>query len=163
MYHDVSVADTTYGNVFRNGFGDDLCFDHHKSAPWANLYANIRTGKGGRPFMSGGGSNMGPFNGGIFNTFWNVYAQDPMPLPHKAFAPLMNFIGYWRFWGPEVGTTPAEREDLGWVTDFTKAVGELSPNDLYVAMIKLRMADPTSWNIQEKPAASRRLLSWDKA
>jgi hypothetical protein len=49
----------------------DINFDHHRAAPYANLFSNINAGLGGRLFESTGNSNNGPNTGG-FATFWNI-------------------------------------------------------------------------------------------
>jgi hypothetical protein len=160
MFHDVSVSETTYGNVFRNGFGEDLCFDHHKTGPWGNLFTNLRTGKASRPFFSGGGANRGPYHGGAFNTLWNVQGEDAMRLPPLDFAPSMNFIGFWRKAdGNGSGSTQADRNKVRWWTELTLRPGQLSPQDLYVQQLKLRK-DSDAWNVQVVQSATRRLLDW---
>ena len=44
------------GNVVAGGRGLDLCFDHHKYAPHANLFTDLDLGQGSR--------NPGPRAGG---------------------------------------------------------------------------------------------------
>ena len=52
--HDISVSHHA-GCVSRGGRGVDVCFDHHKRAPYANLFTDIDIGEGRRMYMCGGG------------------------------------------------------------------------------------------------------------
>ena len=53
--HDITVARCA-GNVCAHGQGVDLCFDHHKYAPYENLFTDIDVGLGTRPWQCGGGA-----------------------------------------------------------------------------------------------------------
>jgi hypothetical protein len=140
--HDLTVSDTTFANVFRDGWGEDLCFDHHKTAPWGNLFTNIRTGRGSRPFMSGGGGGRGPYNGGAFNTWWNVRGDKPMALPDADFAPAMNLVGFWSSGGNRNPSCGAVRGGQWWVTRASQS--QSSPGDLYMAQLQ-RRKDRGAW------------------
>lgn len=85
--HDISVeGGTCAGNVFAGGRGVDLCFDHHKKAPHANLFTDIDCGLGGRIWMNGGGADLGrPC--GAWTVFWNLRAQRRLAPPPAGFAP----------------------------------------------------------------------------
>ncbi|MDZ4800829.1 MAG: glycosyl hydrolase family 28-related protein [Bryobacteraceae bacterium] len=83
--HDLSVSHGA-GNVISNGKGVDLAFDHHKRAPYENLYTNIDAGAGTRPWMSGGGDALGR-HCGARETFWNIHAAAPLKPPPAGWAP----------------------------------------------------------------------------
>lgn len=118
--HDISVSRCA-GVVVADGKGKDLCFDHHKRAPYEILFSNIDLGKGTRPWKSGGGSNLGK-NAGARVTFWNLRATGPLPEPPKSFAPdminlvgvnlgapeILNLEGLWREGRPGTRAVPAE-------------------------------------------------------
>ena len=43
--------------------GVDLNLDHHRTAPWGNLFTNLHLGCGTRPFASGGKKTRGAYSG----------------------------------------------------------------------------------------------------
>ncbi|MHC4167202.1 MAG: glycosyl hydrolase family 28-related protein, partial [Planctomycetota bacterium] len=57
--HDITVTSGSAGNVAASGSGVDICFDHHRYAPHANLFTDIDLGEGSRMFQSGGGAALG--------------------------------------------------------------------------------------------------------
>ncbi|MFH1499932.1 MAG: glycosyl hydrolase family 28-related protein [Verrucomicrobiota bacterium] len=90
--HDISVSQTA-GVVVSEGRGEDLCFDHHKRAPFEVLFTNIDLGQGTRPWRSGGGAALGK-HAGARVTFWNLRAETALPVPPAKFAPWsVNFVG----------------------------------------------------------------------
>lgn len=90
--HDISVAHCA-GNVIMSGRGVDLCLDHHKIAPHANLFTNIDLGVGSRPWASGGGKQLGK-HAGAWNTYWNLRSQRPIGYPPPHFAcRMINVVG----------------------------------------------------------------------
>ncbi len=90
--HDISVSGTA-GVVVSKGKGLDLCFDHHKRAPYEILFTDIDLGLGTRPWKSGGGSALGK-HAGARVTFWNLRAVGPLAEPPSAFAPWsVNLVG----------------------------------------------------------------------
>lgn len=90
--HDLTVSGSA-GNVSSNGRGDDLSFDHHRRAPYDNLFTNIDVGAGGEVWRSGGGADLGAHCGGR-GTFWNIRATNPMQPPPPDFGPWsMNIVG----------------------------------------------------------------------
>lgn len=82
--HDISVSQCA-GVVVSEGRGEDLCFDHHKRAPYEILFTDIDIGKGTRPWKSGGGAGLGK-HAAARVTFWNVRGAGPLPEPPKNFA-----------------------------------------------------------------------------
>ena len=90
--HDLTVARCS-GNVFASGRGADLSFDHHRYAPFANLFTDIDIGKGSRMYHCGGGRALGRHSA-AWTTFWNIRAQRPQGWPGGGFGPdLMNIVG----------------------------------------------------------------------
>ena len=90
--HDISVSHCA-GNVCSVGKGVDVCFDHHKRAPYENLFTDIDLGLGSRPWMCGGGADLGKHSGAR-ETFWNLRAKTPLKYPPSAFGPpSMNLVG----------------------------------------------------------------------
>ncbi len=89
--HDITVSHNA-GNVCSNGKGVDLCFDHHKRAPYANLFTNIDIGAGTRMWRCGGGRDLGR-NSGAHETFWNIRAACPQGHPGGFGPATMNLVG----------------------------------------------------------------------
>ncbi|HEY0947835.1 MAG TPA: glycosyl hydrolase family 28-related protein [Opitutaceae bacterium] len=90
--HDLSVEHAA-GNVYADGRGADLCFDHHKDTPYENLFTDIDCGAGTRVWMNGGGDSLGRPCAG-WETFWNIRAEAPIePPPVSWGVKSMNFVG----------------------------------------------------------------------
>ena len=90
--HDLSVSHCA-GNVIENGRGVDLSFDHHRRAPYENLYTNLDAGSGSRLWMCGGGYALGK-HCGARGTFWNIRTELPVHLPPEDFGPAtLNIVG----------------------------------------------------------------------
>jgi hypothetical protein len=90
--HDLTLSCNYAGNVFSNGSGIDLNFDHHKRAPYENLFTNLDVGKGTRMWRCGGGGSLGK-NCGARGTFWNIRSKRPLRYPPKGFGPVsMNLV-----------------------------------------------------------------------
>lgn len=77
--HDITVAQTM-GSVISDGEGVDLCLDHHRMAPYENLWTNIDAGAGTRLWMSTGDKQYG-LRCGARETFWNIRADQPQHWP----------------------------------------------------------------------------------
>lgn len=88
--HDLSVEQGA-GNVFSSGSGTDLCFDHHKRAPYENVFTDLDIGEGTRMWKCGGGSNLGR-QSGARGTFWNIRAKQPQKLATEFGPPSMNYV-----------------------------------------------------------------------
>jgi hypothetical protein len=129
--HDITVAHCA-GNVSAHGEGVDICFDHHKQAPYENLFTDIDIGLGTRPWLCGGGDDLGK-NTGARETFWNIRARGPLPYPPPAFGPpTMNLVGV-RTDGPAVKQLTGK-----WFE--TLPPEALSPPDLHAAQLARRLA-----------------------
>jgi hypothetical protein len=91
--HDLGLSANHAGNIFSDGKGVDLAFDHHKRAPYENLFTNIDVGAGKRVWKCGGGASLGK-NCGTRGTFWNVRAEQAIQPPPKSFGPpTLNLVG----------------------------------------------------------------------
>ncbi|BCM93510.1 hypothetical protein IAD21_05401 [Abditibacteriota bacterium] len=90
--HDISVEHAS-GNVFVEGKGSNLNFDHHKDTPYENLYTDIDCGAGTRVWRCGGGASLGRQSAG-WETFWNIRSARPVDPPAQGWgAGNMNFVG----------------------------------------------------------------------
>lgn len=88
--HSISLTSMASGNVFMKGSGTDMTFDHHRKAPYENLFTDIDAGVGSDLWASGGDEDAGPYSGAR-ETFWNVRAARPQGLP--GYAIQWNLIG----------------------------------------------------------------------
>ena len=89
--HDITVEGGA-GNVAASGSGIDLCFDHHKRAPYENVFTDIDLGAGTRMWHCGGGADLGR-QCGARGTFWNIRARQPQQLPKDFGPPSLNLVG----------------------------------------------------------------------
>jgi hypothetical protein len=103
--HDLSVEGFANGNVFSRGTAHALSLDHHRNAPYENLFTDLDAGSPARLWRSGGDEDRGP-PAGARETLWNVrYRGHAPPLPDW---PQMNVIGV-------EGYSPTRPEDDIWV------------------------------------------------
>ncbi len=127
--HDITIETVTRSNVFSNGRGVDVNLDHHKKAPYQNLFTEIDLGAGTRAWESAGPSNGGP-QSAAFNTYWNVRASGSFPLPKSNFGPRLNFVGL-----PVTGTP---NSTLDWAVE-GDGTGDVPPSNLYRAQLEWRL------------------------
>jgi hypothetical protein len=88
--HDLGVSAMAAGTVFVGGGGVDLSVDHHRRAPFENLFCDLQAGEGSRLWESGGDETDGP-HGGARETFWNIRTRIPQEIPPRAIE--MNLVG----------------------------------------------------------------------
>jgi hypothetical protein len=89
--HDTTVQ-SAIGCVFCSGRAQNLNMDHHRWAPYENLFTDIDAGEGKRLFQSSGGGNRG-IHTGAGATFWNIRTRAAVPYP-KDFGPdQINLVG----------------------------------------------------------------------
>jgi hypothetical protein len=88
--HDITVTRGA-GNVASAGRATDLSLDHHKRAPYDNVFTDIDSGAGSRIWKSGGGSDLGR-NCGAHGTFWNIRATQALKHPGGFGPPSMNLV-----------------------------------------------------------------------
>jgi hypothetical protein len=129
--HDITVTRGSAGNVFSNGRGVDLNFDHHRRGPYENLFSHIDLGKGARVWASGGGAHLGK-HCAARGTFWNLRSENPIQPPPSHFAPAMiNVVG--------VHTQQPGRTDPDGLWFEAMAPEELQPQDIHQAQRKRRL------------------------
>ncbi|OAM89745.1 hypothetical protein AW736_10440 [Termitidicoccus mucosus] len=91
--HDITMGACSSGNVVSEGWGEDLCLDHHRRAPYENLFTNIDAGAGTHLWRCGGGRALG-WHCGARGTFWNIRARQPLAYPPPKFGPWsINVVG----------------------------------------------------------------------
>lgn len=91
--HDITLGACAAGNVVSRGRGEDLCFDHHRRAPYENLFTDIDVGAGTHVWRCGGGAALG-LHCGARGTFWNIRSRQPLAYPRAGFGPAsMNLVG----------------------------------------------------------------------
>ncbi|MEZ0296458.1 MAG: hypothetical protein ACAI35_08400 [Candidatus Methylacidiphilales bacterium] len=116
--------------MFSDGKGANLCFDHHKRAPYENLFTHIHMGRGSRPWMCGGGCDLGK-HCAARGTFWNLLSDAPIPYPPNHFGPAsMNLVG--------IHTTDERKEDPQgkWLEPLEGA--PIEPENLHLAQLRRR-------------------------
>lgn len=128
--HDLSVQHAS-GNVFGNGKGVDLNFDHHRDTPYANLYVDIDAGAGTRVFSSGGAEAIGKHSA-AWSTFWNIRSDADFKIPPPNWGPdLMNFVAVRTYSGAAKDVTGR------WVEKIEPA--RIQPQDIHAAQLSRRL------------------------
>jgi hypothetical protein len=130
--HDVTVSGSA-GSVYSNGRGVSMSFDHHRRAPYENLFTNIDTGSGEEVWRCGGGAALGA-HCGARGTFWNIRADKPMPAPGKNFGPWsMNFVGV------KMNVPDDTDMDGRWFEHVRR--GQVLPKNLHEAQLERRLRE----------------------
>jgi hypothetical protein len=130
--HDITVSHHCAGNVCEAGRGVDLSLDHHRYAPYENLFTDIDAGEGRRLWKCGGGASLGK-HCGARGTFWNIRAERPLSYPPPGFGPpSMNLIGL------RTEEDSVREPDGRWFEAIPPE--ELVPANLREAQLKLRMS-----------------------
>ena len=120
------------GNVCAAGKGVDLCLDHHKRAPYENLFVNLDAGAGTRLWRCGGGDALGK-NSGARETFWNIRARQPLSYPPPAFGPAsMNLVAVQTKQPSQISPTGKWFENL--------SPEQLAPQDIHQAQLARRLS-----------------------
>ena len=148
--HDLTITSTSRGNVFSNGKGVDLAFDHHIRVPFENLFTDIDVGFGRRIWISSGSieSTLSPHSGAR-ETFWNIRSGLNIGWPtHQIFATQAhNAVP----WGPDqlnlVGLTTDSESNITpgnpWFYKWFEVIRpvKLFPPDLHLAQLARRLRD----------------------
>jgi hypothetical protein len=125
--HDLTVDTVACGNVFSRGRGRNLNFDHHRVAPYENLFTEIDAGTGDRLWLSSGPSDGGP-QSAARTTLWNVRAaRPPAAVPPY---PQITIVG--------MTAWPAIRSDSAWIEPIPSDA--LVPRNLHEAQLARRRA-----------------------
>jgi hypothetical protein len=139
--HDITVSYLDMGNVIKNGRGTNLSLDHHKKAPYENLFCNLDAGQGTVLWSSGGGASLG-HHCGARGTFWGIVSETFQTWPPENFGPdSMNLVG--------VRTLEQTQRDPDgrWLEAIPP--NELTPTDIHAAQLERRFGmtefDPLDW------------------
>lgn len=128
--HDITVSSASAGNVASHGRAVDLALDHHRFAPFENLFSDLEAGAGTRLWKCGGGADLGK-HCAARGTFWNIRAARPLTYPPPGFGPLsMNLVGVQTKQPAETGV------DGKWFEVIDPA--DLQPADLHEAQLARR-------------------------
>jgi hypothetical protein len=135
FYHDLTVSKGSVGNVFSAGSGSDLNFDHHRFAPYENLFTNINLGRGTRPWDSGGTRGKGRFTASGA-TFWNIDSRNKIVPPQQDFGPRdIIFVG---LNARDSGVASPTVLPGGWYYERQRP-GRFEPADLHQAQLQRRL------------------------
>jgi hypothetical protein len=133
FYHDVTVSSGSIGNVFSDGRGVDMSIDHHRYAPYHNLFTEIHTGAGNRVWASGGTRGKG-LHTATGATFWNIDSEKQFKLPRADFGPAgLIFVGV------NAGALSEAEIPEGWHYEHI-APASLQPQNLYRAQLQKRLS-----------------------
>lgn len=132
FFHDLGLGSCAMGNVFSEGSGEDLCMDHHRFAPYQNLFTAIDLGRGTRPWVSGGSGGRGlhTASGGVF---WNLDSKSRFGMPSHDFGPPgLVFVG--------LNAASVRKSDLkeGWHYERLRP-GGFEPVNLHQAQLQRRL------------------------
>ena len=128
--HDITVQ-SAIGCVFEGGRGVNLSMDHHRWAPYENLFTDLDGGRGSRLFQSSGGGMRGQHTA-AGETCWNIRGKMSLPWS-KGFGPdQINIVGL------PVTNQPDLKPGGRWQEKCVP--GQLQPADLHAAMLARRLA-----------------------
>lgn len=129
--HDLTVQ-SAMGCVFCAGRAENLNMDHHRWAPYENLFTFIDAGDGGRLFSSSGGGERGNHTA-AGATFWNIRTKQPAANPKSLGIAAINVVGV------NLRDPPGELPYGTWCEPIPPA--DLRPINLYAAMLARRLAE----------------------
>jgi hypothetical protein len=158
FFHDVTVDAGAMGNVFSKGVALDFNMDHHKSAPYENLFTDIDAGDGTRLFGSGGAGGNGNHSA-AGATFWNIRSKQEAVWPEAFALDAMNMVAL------KMRGRDMKKPEGRWIE--TIRPGNISPPNLHLAMLQKRLggAVPTATQgtpagTSAKPAVAAAAQSW---
>jgi len=125
--HDTSNANLGNGNVTSWGRGQQINFDHHRSAAHENLYSQIDVGGVTRMWRSSV-THSGHYTG-AYETFWNI--QPAVTTENFRSWPAMNIIS------PAIVMSP--RATPEWYGLWMEQIDGLEPLDLHAAQLARRL------------------------
>lgn len=160
FFHDVTVDGGATGNVFSRGVALDFNMDHHKSAPYENLFTDIDAGEGSRLFGSGGASGNGNHTA-AGATFWNIRSKQEVMWPEHFNLDAMNLVAL------KIRGRDLTKPDGRWLE--TIRPGAITPPNLHLAMLQKRLGARTpspatasaaaAANTKENPNGNKRSVS----
>lgn len=129
FFHDLGLQESI-GNVYARGRGMNLSLDHHKHAPYENLYTDIDLGVGAHFLVSSGGAALGRHTA-AGATFWNIRGRETTAI-RAGFGPAqINFVA------TPVSDAQVMELQGRWVEHMP--AGALQPRDLHAAMLRRRL------------------------
>ncbi len=132
FFHELTVS-RSIGNVFSEGDGEILRFDHHKAGPYENLFTHLDTGDGGPEIWGSGGPPGAGRHSAAGATFWNIRGKKDPGLPPEGWGPPgLVFVGL-------KGIVPASQRRAGWHYEAISAAAIL-PQNLHLAQLERRLA-----------------------
>lgn len=122
--HELGVENAAAGNVFSSCSGRDMALDHHRRAPYENLFTNIDAGEGTHLWEIGGDETDGPPSG-VRETFWNIRTR------------LLQTPPSWALEANLIGITTKSLSDLSPADNWFEAIppDRLTPPDLYLDQV----------------------------
>lgn len=132
FYHDITVNHKASGNVTRNGKGPDINLDHHRDAPFENLFSNIEAGKGTRLYDSCGNVISGP-PAAARETFWNIRSDnwEKPPSPTEPYTRIA-----WDY--IQTNVIPCSENSTTDKREWLENLDGIYPSDLYQAQLNYR-------------------------
>jgi hypothetical protein len=137
--------------VFSRGVAQDFNMDHHKSAPYENLFTDIDAGAGTRLFQSGGAGGNGNHSA-AGATFWNIRSKEEAQWPETFQLDAMNFVAL-KMRGRDI-----KKPDGRWIE--TIRPGTITPPDLHLAMRQKRLGARASVATGAAPPPAAAVYSW---
>ena len=151
FFHDVTVDGGATGNVFSRGVAQDFNMDHHKSAPYENLFTDIDAGAGTRLFGSGGAGGNGNHSA-AGATFWNIRSKQEAEWPEHFGLDAMNLVAL------KMRGRDMKKPDGRWIE--TIRPGAITPPDLHLAMRQKRLGARASVATGTAPQLAATVHSW---
>lgn len=151
MFHEVTVDNGATGNVFSKGSALDFNMDHHKGAPYENLFTDIDAGEGTRLFQSGGAGGYGNHTA-AGATFWNIRSKQETQWPEHFRLDAMNLVAL-NMRGPDMKTS-----DGRWIEIIPP--GAIAPADLHLAMRQKRLGNRAPGAVAGAPPRGSERQSW---
>jgi len=127
--HDITV-ERGAGNVASSGSGTDLSLDHHKRAPYDNVFTDIDLGAGTRMWKCGGGADLGR-HCAAHGTFWNIRSAKGQKYPENFGPASMNLVAL------ETKEKSITDPNGRWFEAIPPA--RIAPANLYQAQLKRRL------------------------
>lgn len=151
FFHDITVSNRSIGNVVSRGKGVDLSLDHHRAAPYENLFTEIDLGEGTRVWVSGGTGGKG-LHTASGATFWNLASKSRFDLPDEEFGPPgIVFVGL------NAGSVRSSDLPEGWHFERIRP-GSLDPPNLHLAQLERRRGSAATAEPGSRPAGE--FLPW---
>jgi hypothetical protein len=141
-WHELSVEGAAAFNVFRNGKGLAVAFDHHRLLPYANLFTNIDIGRPERMWWNSGsntGTTLRGPNSGFKTTYWGITYTPvvpglPIPVAKTDGFAFFNSIGVP---GQTKATSPVDKVNSQYI-EISGENEKVAQPDLFIAQLNRR-------------------------